>query len=357
MKVMTIFGTRGELVKLSLVTRALDQHCEHITVHTGEETDENLSNIFFRDLEIREPDIRLQPTENIEDLHSKIEELVKLHLPDRVLVVGNTHSSSASLAAANRSIPVYHFEAGSRYSEPNNAINELRRPIDQAASVLMPFTSHCKENLTREGIEQERIFVTGSPTFEVLETFSAKIDASEVLTGLGVMPFQYFVAEIHDAENIDKKSDFVKLFLGLAAVATKFSKQIIFVAHPKSAEKIQLFGIKASDDIRLLRTLSYFDFIALVKNSLAVLTDSGTVQDECAVLDVPSITLRKATDRPETIECGSNTLSDIESESLLRSVAVAVGQPAMWRAPADHLRMNVSHIVSKIVLGAGGSHA
>src|SRR6266436_3958614 len=227
MKIMTIFGTRPEIIRLSVVLKVLDQHCEHVTVHTGQNYDESLSDVFFRDLDIRTPDVHLGIQaksfgEQIGQILTKIDELLEAHKPDRVLILGDTNSALSAIPAARRQIPVFHMEAGNRCYD-NRVPEEInRRIIDHSSAVLMPYTERSKENLVREGIERDRIFVTGNPIKEVLDTFADKIKASEVMETLGVTPFEYFLVTLHRAENVDIPERIGGIFAGLGEIAEKF---------------------------------------------------------------------------------------------------------------------------------------
>lgn len=357
MKVMTIFGTRPEIIRLSLVSKLLDQHCEHVTVHTGQNYDESLSDVFIRDLEVRVPSIHLGIRsasfgEQIGQILSKTDEVLGAERPDRVLILGDTNSALSAIAAARRQIPVFHMEAGNRCFDDRVPEEVNRRIIDHSSAVLMPYTERSKENLVREGIERDRIFVTGNPIKEVLDHYSDPIESSDILGSLKVRPFEFFLATLHRAENVDIADRLAKIFSGLAEVSKKFGKVVLVSVHPRTAEKLEQAGIKVdATKVRLLKALGFFDFVKLEKNSLAVLTDSGTVQEECSILGIPNITVRDVTERPETIECGSNLLSGAEPESILRSVELALAQPAAWTPPREYMVSNVSQTVSKIVLG------
>ena len=357
MKIMTIFGTRPEIIRLSLILKVLDQHSEHTTVHTGQNYDESLSDIFIRDLEVRTPDVHLGIKsssfgEQIGQILVETDEVIDKHKPDRVLILGDTNSALTAIAAARRQIPVFHMEAGNRCYDDRVPEEVNRRIVDHSSSVLMPYTERSKENLVREGIERDRIFVTGNPIKEVLDHFSDSIDKSEVMTDLGVSPFEFFLVTLHRAENVDLPERVASIFAGLAGIASKFGKKVLVSVHPRTAQKLEQHGIKpGSEDIRLLKALGFFDFVKLEKNALAVLTDSGTVQEECCIFGVPNITLRDVTERPETIECGSNILSGADTDTIIRAVELAIAQPASWTPPREYMAENVSQTVSRIVLG------
>jgi UDP-N-acetylglucosamine 2-epimerase (non-hydrolysing) len=357
MKIMTIFGTRPEIIRLSVVLKILDQHCRQITVHTGQNFQESLSDVFIRDLEIRRPDehfgIKASSFgDQIGQILTRTDEILEKHRPDKILILGDTNSALSAIVAARRGIPVFHMEAGNRCYDNRVPEEVNRRIIDHSSTFLLPYTERSKENLVREGIERERIFVTGNPIKEVLDTFSEKIEGSGALEKYGVKPFEYFLATIHRSENVDISARLHRIFRGFERVAAKFGKRMLVSVHPRTAEKLERFSLSPeSENIRLLRPLGFFDFVKLEKNALAVLTDSGTVQEECAIYGVPNITVRDVTERPETIECGSNIMSGADPDAILRAAEIAVSQPSDWQAPKDYLVENVAQTVSKIVLG------
>ncbi|HVF31202.1 MAG TPA: UDP-N-acetylglucosamine 2-epimerase (non-hydrolyzing) [Pyrinomonadaceae bacterium] len=357
MKVMTIFGTRPEIIRLSLVMKILDQHCEHITVHTGQNYHESLSDIFIRDLEVRTPDVHLGIRSNsfgdqIGQILQKTDEAIAEHKPDKILILGDTNSALSAIVAARRGIPVFHMEAGNRCYDDRVPEEVNRRIIDHSSSVLLPYTERSKENLVAEGIERERVFVTGNPINEVLQNFADGIGKSKVLKEVYAKPFDYFLVTLHRAENVDIQPRLASIFDAFQQIATKFEKRVLVSVHPRTREKMAEFGISPDDHhITLLEPLGFFDFVHLEKNSLAVLTDSGTVQEECSIFGIPNITLRDVTERPETIECGSNILSGAEPENIVRAVDLALSQPAGWKPPVEYLAENVAQTVSKIVLG------
>ncbi|MET0753939.1 MAG: UDP-N-acetylglucosamine 2-epimerase (non-hydrolyzing) [Pyrinomonadaceae bacterium] len=357
MKIMTIFGTRPEIIRLSLVMKILDQHAEHITVHTGQNYHESLSDIFIKDLEVRTPDVHFGIIaksfgDQVGQILTKTDEVLEQYKPDRLLLLGDTNSALSAIVAARRGIPIYHMEAGNRCYDNRVPEEVNRRIIDHSSTILLPYTERSKENLVNEGIERERIFVTGNPIKEVLDVFEPKIENSDSLTKFAVVPFEYFLVTLHRAENVDLPERLQNIFRGFAEVVEKFGKKMLVSVHPRTAEKLEKFNIKIdADKIKLLEPLGFFDFVKLEKNALAVLTDSGTVQEECAIFKIPNVTLRDVTERPETVECGSNILSGAETASILRAVELAISQPANWNAPKEYLSENVAQTVGKILLG------
>lgn len=354
---MTIFGTRPEIIRLSPTLKILDRHCEHTTVHTGQNYDESLSDIFIKELEVRTPDIHFGIRsksfgDQIGQILSKTDEILEQIQPDKLLILGDTNSALSAIVAARRSIPVFHMEAGNRCFDNRVPEEVNRRIIDHSSTVLLPYTKRSKENLIDEGIERERIFVTGNPIKEVLDIYAAKIDESNSLENFDVKPFDYFLVTLHRTENVDFPDRLKMIFDGFAQIVEKFDKKLLISVHPRTSEKLLKFGLKpVSNKIKLLEPLGFFDFVKLEKNALAVLTDSGTVQEECTIFGIPNITLRDVTERPETIECGSNILSGATIDSIVRAVGLALSQPSDWDKPREYLYENVSQTVSKIVLG------
>jgi UDP-N-acetylglucosamine 2-epimerase (non-hydrolysing) len=354
---MTIFGTRPEIIRLSQVMALLDRHCDHITVHTGQNYHESLSDIFIRDLGVRTPNVHLGVrsstfAEQIGQILTRIDNVITEHRPDKILILGDTNSALSAIVAARRGIPVFHMEAGNRCYDDRVPEEVNRRIIDHSSAILMPYTNRSKENLVDEGIERERIFVTGNPIKQVLGKFGEKIDQSEILDSLGVKPEEYFLGTIHRAENVDLSDRLTHIFGGLAAVAEHFQLPFLISVHPRTAEKLIQHGIQASEDsIKLLEPLGFFDFVKLEKNARAVLTDSGTVQEECCIFGVPNVTVRDVTERPETMEAGSNIISGADTTSIIRCVELAATEKTKWVPPAEYLVENVAETVAKIVLG------
>ncbi len=357
MKIMTLFGTRPEIIRLSLIIKSLDRFCEQILVHTGQNFDPSLSDIFFQELDLRAPDIHMgvqSPVfaEQAGQILTRSGEILSRVKPDRLVILGDTNSGLAAVVAARLGIPVYHLEAGNRCYDDRVPEEVNRRVIDHCSRILMPYTQRSKENLVREGIERERIYVVGNPIYEVLSTFAPRIDGSDILSRSGVAPRTYFLATLHRAENVDVPERLNRLLAGLSAAADRHEFPLLVSVHPRTASRMEQSGLKpASSRVRLLKPLGLFDFVNLEKNARLVISDSGTVQEECAILGIRNVTIRDVTERPETIECGSNILSGGNPEDLLRTVQVALSLEPKWVPPAEYTAGAVAQTVCKIVLG------
>jgi UDP-N-acetylglucosamine 2-epimerase (non-hydrolysing) len=326
-------------------------------VHTGQNYDPHLSDIFFDELGLRPPDIYLGVratsfAEQVGQLLSRVGEVLARVNPDRLLILGDTNSGLAALVAARMGIKVYHMEAGNRCYDDRVPEEINRRVIDHCSHVLMPYTHRSKENLLREGIDRQRIFVIGNPIYEVLNAYKPNIDASDALSRLDVSPQKYFLATLHRAENVDDPYRLEQLLRGLALVADYYQEPMIVSVHPRTADKLSKLGLRPqSERVRLCEPLGFFDFVKLERYAHCVLSDSGTVQEECCIFKVPNVTLRDVTERPETIECGSNILTGADPEQILQSVTTVLEFPCSWTPPAEYLESCVSETVTKIVLG------
>ncbi len=357
MTLMTVFGTRPEIIRLSVIIRYLDRFCKQVLVHTGQNYDEKLSDVFFRELELRQPDIYLgvQSTNFAEQagrIIAQIGEVLTRIRPDRVMILGDTNSGLAAIAAARRGIPVFHLEAGNRCYDDRVPEEINRRIIDHCSTVLMPYTYRSKENLVREGIAPARIFVIGNPIYEVLNTYAPKIEAGQPLAKLGLEANHYFLVTMHREENVDNPERLGRILDGIDRVATEYQEPVIVSLHPRTEDKVRQYGLQVhSEHVRLLSPLGFLDFVALERNARAVLTDSGTVQEECCIFRVPNVTIRDVTERPETVECGSNILTGADPEVIVGAVDLVLNSTCQWKAPDEYLAEHVSSRVAKIVLG------
>ena len=357
MKVVTIVGTRPEIIRLSRVIPLLDRFCTHRLVHTGQNYDPLLSDVFFEQLGVRAPDIHLGITAagfapQVGQLLPGVARVLEEQRPDRILVLGDTNSGLAAIVAARMGIPVFHMEAGNRCYDDRVPEEINRRVIDHASSVLMPYTLRSKENLVREGIERERIFVTGNPIHEVLTYYAPQIEASDALTRFGVRTRRFFLLTMHRAENVDEPERLARLVSAVVRVSSEHGLPVLFSVHPRTADQLKRSGLEPSpEQVRLLEPLGFFDFVKLEREALAVMSDSGTVQEECAIFRVPNVTIRDVTERPETIECGSNVLSGADPVAVAEAMRLVLALPAEWRAPVEYETPDVSRIVVRIVLG------
>ena len=357
MKIMTILGTRPELIRLSLIVGKLDRLCEHRLIHTGQHFDPKLNEIFFQQLGIRQPDHFMGVREDsagrqIGRILMGCEELIVRESPDRLLLLGDTNSALSAVIAKRMGIPVYHMEAGNRCFDDRVPEEVNRRIIDHCSDVFMPYTERSRTNLLREGIFGDRIYVVGNPIFEVIRQFSPQIAQSTALRELSLDPDGYFLVTMHRAENVDVFQRLAAIVQALDLLQKKYDLPVIVSTHPHTRQRMESQGIAlANPGVRFLEPFGFFDFIALEQNARCLLSDSGTVQEECAILGRPSVTLRDVTERPETIECGSNILSGVEPESVLRCVEVAFARRGTWSAPAEYLVPNVSETVVNIMLG------
>lgn len=357
MKIMTILGTRPEIIRLSRIIPKLDKYTNHVLVHTGQNYNPRLSDIFFQELGIRKPDYDFGirdhlPGSQIGKILTETEKILLKEKPDRLLLLGDTNSSMGAIIANRMHVPVYHMEAGNRCYDDRVPEEVNRRVIDACSSILLPYTQRSKENLVREGFERERIFVIGNPINEVLEYYKAQYEKCEILKSLGLKRNNFILVTVHRAETVDVEEDLSSLIKGLESLQKTFAFPIICSFHPRTRDKIQKFGVDITKTgITFLEPLSFFEFIHLEKNAFCVATDSGTVQEECCIFNVPNVTLREMTERPETIECGGNALTGLDPEAILQAVNMTKEEEQKWNPPAEYLEKNVSTKVLKILLG------
>ena len=354
---MTILGTRPEIIRLSAVIELLDRSSQHILIHTGQNYDPRLNEIFFRDLGLRPPDVNLGVLggsfgEQVGQLLHRVEEAILLHRPDRLLILGDTNSGLAALIARRLGIPVYHMEAGNRCFDDRVPEEINRRVIDQCSSVLMPYTERSRENLLREGIASDRVYVTGNPIKQVLDRHAGRITRSTILPDLGLTARRYFLATLHRAENVDVEARLHSLVRALDQLTEAFGIPVICTLHPRTRAKMSQFQAAAKTAlVRFIEPLGLFDFVAMEQSAFCVLTDSGTVQEEACIFHTPVVTVRDVTERPETIECGSNVLSGCEPDMIVNCVEQMTATARNWAAPPEYLATNVAETVCAIVLG------
>ncbi|KLU63985.1 UDP-2,3-diacetamido-2,3-dideoxy-D-glucuronate 2-epimerase [Desulfosporosinus acididurans] len=355
MKIMTILGTRPEIIRLSRIIPILDSLCEHIFVHTGQNFDRTLSAIFFADLKLRPPDYLLECRAStlmgqIGEILSRCEQVMVQEKPDRLLILGDTNSALTAMAAKRLRIPVYHMEAGNRCYDDRVPEEINRRVVDHCSDILLPYTERSRANLLREGIDGKRIYVTGNPIGEVLRHYSDRIEQSQALQTLGVDSKRYFLVTLHRAENVDDEERMAKFITALHGLAAEYGMPLICSLHPRTRSQLERQKrTLAGTGIQVVEPLGLFDFVHLEQNAFCVLSDSGTVQEECCLYKVPNVTLRDVTERPETIESGSNLIAGCEPEAISRAVKTVLSQGWDWEPPPEYLVQNVSRTVVKIL--------
>jgi UDP-N-acetylglucosamine 2-epimerase (non-hydrolysing) len=357
MKIATVLGTRPEIIRLSRVIEKLDGSAEHILIHTGQNYDPNLNDIFFHDLGVRAPNYYLNAQggnfgDQVGQILSRIEPVFQKERPDRVLILGDTNSGLTAFIAKRMGIPVYHMEAGNRCYDDRVPEEVNRRVIDHSSDVLMPYTERSRANLLREGIPGHRIFVTGNPILEVINHYQDRIQTSTALADLGVEKGRFFLVTMHRAENVDIEQRLRALTSTLEQLHREYGYPVLCSLHPRTRSKMTAFGLSTDNTaIRFLQPLGFFDFIALEREAFCVISDSGTVQEECCIFQVPNVTIRDVTERPETIECGSNILAGADPAVIIQAVCLVINQTWQWTPPKEYLEQRVSTTVLKILLG------
>ena len=358
MKIATILGTRPEIIRLSRVIAALDGYAEHVLIHTGQNYDYELNQVFFDDLEIRRPDHFLQAAgknaaETIGLVISKASDVLADERPDAVLVLGDTNSCLAALAAKRLHIPVFHMEAGNRCFDERVPEEINRRIVDHISDINLPYSEISREYLLREGIPPDRVIKTGSPMFEVLTYYRQKIDSSDVLTRLGLTANGYFVVSAHREENIDSTRQFRNLTAVLESVASKYQLPVIVSVHPRTQKRIDAEGVKFSENIRLMKAMGLSDYVHLMMKARATLSDSGTITEESSILNFRALNIREAHERPEGMEEGAVMMTGLDPVCVLDALNILESQPIgeerLLRIVPDYNTPNVSEKVVRII--------
>ena len=361
MKIMTILGTRPEIIRLAQIIKELDEHCNHILVHTGQNYDYNLNRIFFKDLGLRLPNYNLKSkSQNIQDQIAKIisstGEVMDVENPDAVLILGDTNSGLSAIAAKRKKIPIFHIEAGDR-SYDNEVPEELnRRIIDHTSDVNIAYSEQSRRNLLREGIHPKNIYVVGSPIIEVYNDLGVKFEKSKILNKLGLNTNQFFTASIHREENVESVGSLKKLVETFNAIIKIYKIPIVVSTHPRTKTKLIQSGLikKSNQKIMWHKPFGLIDFIKLQKESKCVISDSGTIHEDSAVLKFPAIAIRKSTEKQESIEAGYCPITGLDQDDVLRMLGIICKKPINFNfssPPEAYIQKEVSKKIVRIILG------
>ncbi|MGD0548694.1 MAG: UDP-N-acetylglucosamine 2-epimerase (non-hydrolyzing) [Terracidiphilus sp.] len=359
MKIATILGTRPEIIRLSRVIAALDRYTDHVLIHTGQNYDYELNQVFFEDLEIRRPDYFLHAAgknaaETIGMVISKSSEILAEVQPDALLILGDTNSCLAALSAKRLKIPVFHMEAGNRCFDERVPEEINRKIVDHISDINLPYSDISREYLLREGIAPDRIIKTGSPMYEVLTHYRPKIDRSDALHRLGLTEDCYFMVSAHREENIDSPRQFGNLVRVLESIASRYQLPVIVSVHPRTQKRIDAEGVRFSEIIRLVKAMGLSDYVHLMMKARATLSDSGTITEESSILNFRALNIREAHERPEGMEEGAVMMTGLDAERVLCALTVLEAQPAgeqrSLRMVVDYNTPNVSEKVVRIIL-------
>ena len=351
MKVMTIVGTRPEIIKLSTTIKELDKYTEHILVHTGQNYDYELNEIFFKDLGLREPDVYMNAAgenaaETIGNVIIKSDELIKKYQPDAILLYGDTNSCLSVISAKRNKVPVFHMEAGNRCFDERVPEEINRKVVDHLSDINMTLTEHARRYLISEGLRPETVIKTGSSMKEVLNECKENIDNSDVLERLNLEKGKYFVLSAHREENVDNPRNFKALIESINAVAEEYKMPIIFSAHPRTRKKIEAEGIIFSDYVKYMKPLGFNDYNKLQQNAFCVISDSGTITEESSIMGFPAITIRQAHERPEGMDEGTLIMSGVYKEDVLDAIKVVTDVDKKPHIVNDY---DVDHVGMKVV--------
>src|SRR6266404_1188703 len=359
LRVMTILGTRPEIIRLSCVIARMEQIFEHVLVHTGQNYDYELNEVFFRDLELRPPDSYLGIDAStlgraLGNILIESERVLTEVRPDAVLILGDTNSAIAGIMAKRMKIPLYHMEAGNRCFDENVPEETNRRIIDRVADFNLVYTQHARRHLISEGFPHRRIYLTGSPLREVLEHYRPKIEASDVLARMQLQPRGYFLVSMHREENVDSRRNLESLLDALRALATEYSVPIVVSLHPRTRKRLEVLHAEIPEGSLLCKPFGFLDYNALQRNALCVLSDSGSVTEEAAILGFPAVTLRRAIERPEGLDTGSIILAGLERESVSLAVRIALRdakEEEQPQVPQEYTITNCSQRVVRLIAG------
>lgn len=359
LKIVTVVGTRPEIIRLSRTIAKLDKYTDHILVHTGQNYDYELNQIFFDDLDIRSPDVFLEcagdtAAETMAQVISKSDKLFEEMKPEAVLILGDTNSALSAISAKRKKIPIFHMEAGNRCFDLRVPEEINRKIVDHISDVNMPYSDIARDYLLREGISPDFIVKTGSPMDEVLNYYEEKISQSDVLERLELTNEGYFLVSVHREENVDSERNINNYVLALNTIAEKYHLPIIVSTHPRTRKKIELLNLEFHPLVRLMKPLGFSDYIRLQKEAKVVLSDSGTITEESSILNFPAINIREAQERPEGFEEGAVMFTGMSVERILQAIEILEGQPRgqvrLLNKVSDYIAPNVSDKVLRTIL-------
>ncbi|HEC8328314.1 TPA: UDP-N-acetylglucosamine 2-epimerase (non-hydrolyzing) [Providencia rettgeri] len=359
LKVVTIVGTRPEIIRLSRTIVKLDQHCEHILVHTGQNYDYELNQIFFDDLGIRSPDYFLEcagstAAETMAQVISKSDKLFENVKPEAVLILGDTNSALSAIAAKRKKIPIFHMEAGNRCFDLRVPEEINRKIVDHISDVNMPYSDIAREYLLREGISPDLVVKTGSPMDEILAFYHTKITNSDILERLSLSTNNYFLVSVHREENVDSEKNIHAYVKTLNTIVEQYNLPVIVSTHPRTRKKIDALNLKFHDKVQLLKPLGFSDYVHLQKEAKVVLSDSGTITEESSILNFPAINIREAQERPEGFEEGSVMFTGMNTTRILQAIEILQTQPRgenrLLNQVQDYIAPNVSDKVLRTIL-------
>jgi UDP-N-acetylglucosamine 2-epimerase len=358
MKVMTIVGTRPEIIRLSRLIPKLDQHCDHVLVHTGQNYDYELNDVFFSDLGIRKPDTFLEAAgataaETIGQVIMRADKAMEQHQPEALLLLGDTNSALAAVAAKRRKIPIFHMEAGNRCFDFRVPEEINRRIVDHTADIHLPYSEIARDYLLREGLPPDQVIKTGSPMREVIEHYMPGIEASDVLMRLGLTQQHYFVVSSHREENVDSPNNLQKLFAILSALAEHYQEPVIVSTHPRTRKRMDALGLTAHPLVQFLKPFGFLDYVKLQTQARAVLSDSGTITEESSILNFPALNLREVHERPEGFEEAAVIFVGMSIDRVMQGLGILETQPRGaergLRLVGDYAPNNVSDKVLRII--------
>jgi len=359
-KIITILGTRPEIIRLSSVIAVLEKYMEHKLIHTGQNYDFELNQVFFNDLKVRKPDYFLSVNTSslgkvLGEILIKTEEILLKEKPDAVLVLGDTNSAIGLLMAKRMKIPTYHMEAGNRSFDANVPEEINRKMIDHISDFNLVYTEHARRHLLSEGLPHRFIYLTGSPMREVLATHREKIDASDILEKLELQAQQYFIVSIHREENVDNNDNLKKVVNCLAAIYKEYKKTVIVSTHPRTKKRLKKAGLdKLTGNIHFLKPFGFHDYNKLQLDSFCAISDSGTISEESSILNFPAVTLRKSIERPEALDAGSMIISGLDSDVLLQAIEIVTQENKLYpekEIPSEYKIQNTSLRVLKLIQG------